>query len=270
MTAEANGPDGRFTALVLAADRGPDDPVSRAAGVDHKCLAPVAGKPMLERVIETLAASPWIGSIAVSLRDPALITQLEGLVRLCDSGRVVPLQAEDTPSQSVLQAVAELNHPLPLLITTADHALLTTEMIDHFCTESLRCDADLTAGVTAAEVILARYPHTKRTYLAFRNERYSGSNIFALRAEAGVAVIELWRKVEQQRKRPWRIAALFGPALLLSYLLRRFSLDTVMARVSERLGVSVAAIKMPFAEAAIDVDKPEDLELVEKALRGHD
>ena len=47
-----------FTALVLAADRGAGDPVSRTAGVAHKCLAPVAGKPMVERVVAALAASP--------------------------------------------------------------------------------------------------------------------------------------------------------------------------------------------------------------------
>jgi hypothetical protein len=41
-----------------------------------------------------------------------------------------------------------------------------------------------------------------------------------------------------------------------------------MVRISARLGVRVAAVKMPFAEAPIDVDKPEDLELVEQILSG--
>jgi hypothetical protein len=39
-----------------------------------------------------------------------------------------------------------------------------------------------------------------------------------------------------------------------------------MARISARLGVAVAAVKMPMAEAAIDVDKAEDLALVEQIL----
>src|SRR3546814_8255511 len=71
----------------------------------------------------------------------------------------------------------------------------------------------------------------------------------------------------QQRKKPWRIAAVFGPVLLLGYLLRRFTLDEAMARISARLGVRVAAVKMPMAEAAIDVDKAEDLLLAEEILR---
>src|SRR3546814_7084049 len=56
MAASAAG--SRFTVLVLAGDRGPQDPVSQAAGVAHKCLAPVAGRTMLERVVTALVASP--------------------------------------------------------------------------------------------------------------------------------------------------------------------------------------------------------------------
>ena len=59
-----------FTALVLAGSRGPDDPVARAGGVAHKCLVPVAGVPMAVRVVETLAACPSIGRIAIALQDP--------------------------------------------------------------------------------------------------------------------------------------------------------------------------------------------------------
>ncbi|WP_420347742.1 NTP transferase domain-containing protein [Pelagibius sp.] len=260
--------DRRFAALVLAADRGHDDPVSRAAGVEHKCLATVAGKPMLERVIDTLAASPWIGPIAVSLRDPALLGRIEGLAPLMETGRLTALQAEASPSLSVLQATADMGSARPLLITTGDHALLRREIVDHFCAETLSGGAAVTAGLTDSGTLLARFPSSRRTYLRFRDERYSGSNLFALRLPEGLDAVRLWRRVEQHRKQPWRIAALFGPALLLSYLLRRFSLDEAMARVSTRLGVSVAAVKIPFAEAAVDVDKPEDLELAERVLGG--
>jgi len=85
---------------------------------------------------------------------------------------------------------------------------------------------------------------------------------------AALALPRLWLRVEQQRKRTWRVAAVFGPVLLLGYLLRWFTLDGAMARISSRLGVAVAAVKMPMAEAAIDVDKAADLELVEAIVSG--
>ena len=39
-----------------------------------------------------------------------------------------------------------------------------------------------------------------------------------------------------------------------------------MARVSRRRRLRARAVRMPFAEAAIDVDKPADLDLVEAIL----
>lgn len=257
----------RFTVLVLAGDRGPQDPVSQAAGVAHKCLAPVAGRTMLERVVAALVASPQVGPIAVSLNDPAVVAALPALAPLIESGRLRPLQAAGSPSRSVLKAVEELATPFPLLVTTADHALLTPAMVAHFCAASLAAGAEVTAGLTASQVLVARYPQSKRTYLRFRDERYSGSNLFAIMAPAGMRLPELWLRAERQRKKPWRVAAVFGPVLLVSYLLRRFTLDEAMARISARLGVRVAAVKMPMAEAAIDVDKAEDLLLAEEILR---
>jgi len=255
-----------FTALVLAGDRGAADPVAQAAGVAHKCLAPVAGKPMLQRVVETLAASPRVGRIAVSLHDTAVADEVPALAPLIKSGRLLPLQAAGTPSRSVLQAAADLGRQFPLLITTADHALLSPEMVEHFCRESLAARAEVTAGLTASAVLLAAYPQSRRTYLRFRDERYSGSNLFALLEPRALKAVEIWLRAEQQRKRPWRIAAVFGPRLLLGYLLRRYSLDAALEQVSRRISLNVAAVKMPFAEAAIDVDKAEDLELVRQIL----
>ena len=265
--AAAPSAEARFTVLVLAGDRGPQDPVCAAAGVAHKCLAAVAGRPMLERVVDALMQSPFVGRIAVSLNDPGIVAQLSALAPLVDSGRLLPLRAAGSPSRSVLQAVAELDAPFPLLVTTADHALLTRDMVDHFCTETLASGAAVTAGLTASSVLLAHYPQSRRTYLKFRDERYSGSNLFALMGPAALRLPELWLRAEQQRKKPWRVAAVFGPLLLLGYLLRRFTLDEAMARISARLGLRVAAVKMPMAEAAIDVDKAEDLALAEEILR---
>src|SRR3546814_8641616 len=79
-----------------------------------------------------------------------------------------------------------------------------------------------------------------------RDDGYAGSNLFIVRGPAALRLPELWLRVEQQRKRPWRVAAVFGPLLLLGYLLRWFTLDEAMARISARLGVRVAAVKMPM------------------------
>src|SRR3546814_8074611 len=103
--AAAPSAETRFTVLVLAGDRGPQDPVSQAAGVVHKCLAPVAGRTMLERVVAALVASPQVGPIAVSLNDPAVVAALPALAPLIDSGR---LRSEEPTSE--LQSLMRISY----------------------------------------------------------------------------------------------------------------------------------------------------------------
>ena len=45
--------------VVLAAGRGPDDPMAKAFGVAHKCGLAVAGIPMLQRVLAALVGPGW-------------------------------------------------------------------------------------------------------------------------------------------------------------------------------------------------------------------
>ena len=54
--------DNLFTAVVLAADRGPADPVAAAAGVRCKSMTPVAGTPMVFRVLDALTASRQVNA----------------------------------------------------------------------------------------------------------------------------------------------------------------------------------------------------------------
>ncbi len=253
-------------ALVLAGDRrGEADPVAARAGVRHKCLAPVAGIPMLCRVVENLAAVPRIGTIHVALPDPAL---LEETPCLRDRLRADRIRAADCAA-SVSGSVADLfaRTGPPLLVTTADHPLLTAAMIEVFLDLAAQQPADLVAALVAEDTIRTVLPATRRTFLRFRDGAFSGANLFLLAAPGTAAVLAFWRRVERERKRPWRIARALGPGLLLAYLLRRLTLERAMERASDRIGGRARAVVLPFAEAAVDVDRPADLELAERLLR---
>jgi hypothetical protein len=219
-------------------------------------------------VVEALAACPAVGRIAIALEDPALVDELPALRPLIAAGRLTLLATAATPSLSVQRALDELPHPLPLLVTTGDHPLLTEAIVGHFCAAARATGADLVAGLTPATAIRKAYPEAQRTYLRFRDERYSGANLFAILSPDGRRAVAFWRRVEQERKRPWRLVRAFGWRPLLAYLLGRLTLDDAMARASGIVGARIAAVALPFAEAAIDVDKPADLVLVETILAG--
>ena len=80
----------------------------------------------------------------------------------------------------------------------------------------------------------------------------------------------LWRQVESARKTPWRVLQLLGWSAVLRYRLGWLDLDAAMALLSRRTGLRVAAVRMPFGEAAVDVDSPEDHALVEARLQQRD
>ena len=181
MTETERGPLQRpFTALVLAGRRGDEDPIARHCRVAHKCLALAAGLPMLVRVVDALAASANVRRIFIVLEDRALLDSVRAAQIWQREHVCAALAAAESPSVSVLRALDEIPASLPMLVTTADHPLLTPEIVDYFCAAARATSADVVAGLTAAEVIRAAYPETQRTYLRFRDGPYSGANLFAL------------------------------------------------------------------------------------------
>ena len=255
--------DPGFDAVVLAAGRGPGDPLASAHGVSHKCLLPVAGKPMLARVVDTLRDTGF-RRIVVSIESRTLMESALGPA----SGTVEHSPARETAAASAQAALATAPSFRRTLITTGDHPLLTAAMVRHFLAAAVRSGADLNVGLAAAETILAAYPQAKRTFLAFAGERVSGCNLFALHNDRALAAIEHWRHVESNRKRPWRLVSSFGIVPLLGYFAGRLSLEGAFRAASRRLRIEVRPVLMPYADAAVDVDKPEDFELAEKILRG--
>lgn len=255
-----------FTSLVLAGSRGEADPLAQATGVGHRALLEVAGVPMLLRVVRTLAAMPEVGRIIVSIDDPAALNDQPELSARVVDGSLEVHQCLASPSRSVLDVLENVAPAGRVLVTTADHALLTPEITEYFLSRVERSNADVLVGLVSRRVIEARFPDTTRTYLRMRGDAWSGANLFAFRTPEGRRAAAFWRRAESFRKQPWRVVSAFGPVNLLLFLLRRLDLDAALERASKVIGARVAAVTLPFAEAAIDVDRPSDLELVTRLL----
>ena len=236
--------------------------MAKAYGVTHKCALPVNNVPMLKRVVMALRAAKSIRNISISIEAPEVV----GAVLGKETKNIAIVPSKNSAPLSAFHAI-EKNPAYPILLTTADHALLTPEMVDYFCSQAELGNADFSAGLARAEVILKTYPQSIRTFFKFKQDRVSGCNIFAVHTGKGLRILEQWQYLEAVRKKPWRLVAAFGPLALMRFLLGTMSLDDVFALVSKRLGLIARPILMPFAEAAIDVDKPADLDLAETILR---
>lgn len=254
-------------AVLLAGRRDPSDPLARADGAPHRALLDIEGEPMLVRVARRLLARPSIDRVVVSIDAPALLEDVEALRDWRERGALEVLQSTDSPSRSVLEGLERAGLArASVLVTTADHALLDDAMLDAFFRASAGSDADLSVGLVERRTIESRFPESKRTYLRFRDGAFSGANLFSFRTPAARSAAEFWQRVERDRKRPWRIARAFGPGTLLRFLARRLTLDEALERASQTIGARVRAVRLPIAEAAVDVDKLEDLVLVRRIL----
>ena len=259
-----------FTALVLAGSRRDGDALARSVGVSHKALAPVAGVPMLTRVVSTLHAARSVRRVIVcGLDRQALLTQPD-LHAFLDRGLLALVPSQSTPSASVLSAMQELAPCTPLLIATADHPLLTTALVDDFCTRSARSGADVTVGLVAADLVHAAFPTLRRTRLPFRDGAYHGCNLYAFLTPIAQRAPAAWMEVERHRKRPWRMINALGPGVTLRFLLRRLTVEAETQLASDRMQVHIRPIFLSQPEAGFDIDTSAQLQAAEAFLRARE
>ena len=266
MTRVTDSPTTRFTAVILSGDRGPNEPLNVAAGVCCKALVPVGGRAMLLRVLDTLAACDSIGTqVIAGLADEALNGNPELHRRLTtDTLRRTP--RAPGPSAAAATAAQTVPAASPILITTADHALLLPEVVGHFLSAAAATDLDVVAAVIRYPDFHAVHPQVHKTVMRFSDDHYCGCNLFALLTPAGRRILDTWQQVEAQRKTPWKTVGLLGWSAILRYLTGHLSLAQATARLSQRLGIKVGVVVLPTPDAAIDVDNVTDWQFVEALL----
>ena len=238
-------------ALVLAGSRGGIDPVAAYAGVDHKALVEVAGQTVLSRVVGALREA-GVETVFVS-------TSTEAVRRHAETLGATVLPATDGPSASARAGFARAGSPL--VLTTADHALLRPEWVTSLMAAEAN-GGDVTVMLARREAIETDAPITRRTYLRFADGDWSGCNLFLLATPRAERALELWSRLERDRKRPWRIVRRLGMWQLLRYLTRRMSIAEGLRTIGDSIGVDARHVAAPSGRAAIDVDTPGDLDLV--------
>jgi GTP:adenosylcobinamide-phosphate guanylyltransferase len=250
-----------YTALVLAGSRPGRDAFAQAFGTDLKALIPLAGEPMVARPVRALLASGQVGEVIVLSQAPDRLADA-----LPDDSRLKFRASGQTIASTLLALLDDSSIRWPLLVTTADHALLDAGMIDEFCRGAE--GADIAIGVVERRLLLRRLPDTRRTWLKFRGGAFTGANLFALKSPEVRPAIEQWSAVEQDRKKAWRIMSLLGPVMMLVIAARLSSLDEVLTLLGDRLGLRLKAVKLSNPLAGVDVDKPQDHALAEAILAG--
>lgn len=245
----------KTSVLILAGQRdGVVDPLCAEAGLDRKAIIPINGQPMIDYVLKALDGA--------GLHQPYWVSGFDAAY----DKRLAQSPSAPGPAGSALAALSE-GIPTPVVMTTCDHPLLTPEMVQTFASESAKSGMDFTVGLAEKSVIQPAYPDVKRTYLTFKDKSVSGCNLFYIANDKGLEAIRFWEHAQHHRKNPLKLASKFGMGIFFRYLFGQLTLDDAFKYASKRMNIKAKPILLPFAEAAIDVDKLSDKVLVEEILR---
>lgn len=250
----------KWTAIVLAGQRPAVDQFAALFGEKYKALIPVCGIPMVTHVVRTLSAIDAVERIVVLAQQPDL---LKAAVDAGGAATIIPSMSGI--SQSILAVAGSDIAPWPVLLTTADHPLLTSAMVESFLAEATECD--VAVGMVEQKVLLSQYPDNKRTWLRFADGAWSGANLFALVNANAQSALDLWAQAEQDRKKAWKLFLHFGPWLALRAITRTIGLAHAFRLAGRRLNLSARLVPLDYPDAAIDVDKVSDHEMAERILK---
>ncbi|TMJ18297.1 MAG: nucleotidyl transferase [Alphaproteobacteria bacterium] len=241
--------DRGFTIIVLAAQRdGRLDPLAAEAGVSHKCLVPIGGRPLLAHVMDALAEVEGIDSVRIVVEPGA-----EGLLRAVPmpaSLRVAFVPAAASIADSVYAGAEGADGPV--VVTTADNVLLTATAVRRVADRLLAGD-DAVAALARKEDVLSAHPEGQRRFYRFRDGEFSNCNLYGM-SRRGLALAETFREGGQFAKNPMRIARAVGFFNLLRLRYGLVTLADAIARLGRRFDVRASAIVLEDGAHAIDVD----------------
>ncbi|MGM9583601.1 MAG: NTP transferase domain-containing protein [Phascolarctobacterium sp.] len=251
----------QYDAIILAGGRSPW--LKEACGTEFRCLAPIKGRRMVDYILDAMLASGCVRRIVVAAKAEAL-AQLEGTlpdgVRMCEAKGDMP-----TTAYAATMALGEDSTQRHLYVCD-DIPLLTPQGIQDFLEQcALYPEKHVFYPIIPKEACLKLFPEAQRTYGKLPEGEFTGGNIMLLDKNVTIHKQELGREIYALRKSPLRLANWLGWSFILKAVLRRLTLKAAEERVSQLLGPSKAIIT-DHAGIGMDVDKPSDLQLVEKYL----
>ena len=250
-------------ALIIAGGNPkPDDVLYEHTQGKSKSLLDVAGKPMVQWVIDALDGSDNIEDIfIVGLNDLEGCNAKKQLHQIDDHGGMI---------SNIKAGIEMIEKVKPgskhVLVSAADIPSVTSEMVDWLINQTKGKDFDLNYNAVEQSVMQSRFPGANRTYTKLKGIALCGGDMNIVSTWSVTAKDGLWSKLEDARKSVFKQAAMVGLDTLFLIVFRLLDFDGLVKFASKKLGMNILALQTPYAEMAMDVDKPHQLEILRKEL----
>jgi GTP:adenosylcobinamide-phosphate guanylyltransferase len=240
----------------------PEDPLYTYTNGDCKALVDVAGKPMIQWVLDALSDAKHVDNvILIGLSPKSSVTCKKPLHYVSNQGRMLA------------NIVAGVNKALELdpkteyvLVASSDIPGINAEMVDWLIETCMQTKEDIYYGVVPREVMETRYPGSNRTYTKLKDIQLCGADMHISHVRMATEHLDMWEELIGNRKSPLKQAATIGFGTLLKVATRTITLDDLVVTVTKRLGITGRPIIWEHAEPGMDVDKPHQLELIREDM----
>ena len=234
----------------------PDEPLYTYTKGGCKALLDIAGKPMIQWVLDAFSLSQRIERVVV--------VGLPAQADLKCSKPVMMVEDQGGMIENIQAGVKKLKGDSPqmeaIILSASDIPAITSEMIDWLSQIVERSDCNVYYTVISRRVMESRYPGSRRTYVHLKDVEVCGGDLHAIRADVFSTENPRWKRLVDARKNPLKQASILGFDTLLGILFRRFPLNRAVAMVGQRIDIRGEAVVCPYAEVGMDVDKPHQLE----------
>lgn len=236
----------------------PKDPLYAYSNGSSKALIDIAGKPMIQWVLDALGDSKKVDNvIIIGLSPKSGLTCKKPLHYISNQGRMLANIVTGVNKSLELHKKNEY-----VLIVSSDIPTLKGEMVDWLVKTAMQTKDDLYYGVCPREVMEARFPTSNRTYTKLSDMEVCGADINVIHVNQVTQHLDTWEALIGNRKSPLRQAGVIGLDTLYQLWRRQFTLQELVERASERIGIKGRAIIWDKAEPCMDVDKPHQLEIL--------
>jgi len=236
-------------AVVAAGGRAPES--LQAKGIERVPLLMVGGETLLSRTCRCLAEGGGCETVIVLAPEEVPLPEHPTVSRGRYTGAIV---------DDVIHCALQHEDANQLLISGADMPLLTATAVAQLVDEGAKHQPQVLYPVVDQQMVEARLPGSKRTYLKLRGLVVTGGNVFMVDRSWLVEHIELLRKLFASRKNLLALMSMFGIWFFIRLLTQQADLKYLERHLGRVVNARVRAALLPCPELAIDLDKEADLQ----------
>ena len=175
----------------------PEDPLYEYTQGKSKALLDIAGRPMVQWVLDAVSNSESIDNIVIiGLEQDSPLVCEKPITYIPNQGAML-----DNVRAGVFK-VAEINPQADhVIMVSSDIPALTTEMVDWAVHTADAHEADFYYNLITRKVMEARYPGSNRSYVKLKDVEVCGGDMNVVRVAAATGNDELWQKLIAARNR---------------------------------------------------------------------